>query len=227
AGWALKTGVRQYNPSGRNKRSVWTIATQPYSEAHFATFPPKLIEPMIKAGTSEKGCCPECGSPWQRIVEKRACPRCADEWSQIDRIGEGGAGGGHNVGIMGGAALAAWRAEHPPTTTGWRPTCECIGEWEIITGDEPDFPGGPRIPWRKRIWHPPDTLPTLSPCVVLDPFLGSGTTGMVASLLGRDWLGIELNPDYAKMAEDRIGSAMAPETYTKADVPDDAPLFTP
>jgi len=35
---------------GRNKRSVWTVATQPFSEAHFATFPPALIEPCIKAG---------------------------------------------------------------------------------------------------------------------------------------------------------------------------------
>lgn len=35
----------------RNKRSVWTIATQPYSEAHFATFPPALIEPCILAGS--------------------------------------------------------------------------------------------------------------------------------------------------------------------------------
>lgn len=42
-----------------------------YPGAHFATFPPKLIEPMIKAGTSEKGCCPKCGTPWQREVERR------------------------------------------------------------------------------------------------------------------------------------------------------------
>jgi site-specific DNA-methyltransferase (adenine-specific) len=35
----------------RNRRSVWTIATQPYSGAHFATFPPKLIEPCILAGS--------------------------------------------------------------------------------------------------------------------------------------------------------------------------------
>lgn len=39
------------NELGRNKRSVWTIATQPYPEAHFATFPPKLIEPCIMAGS--------------------------------------------------------------------------------------------------------------------------------------------------------------------------------
>ncbi len=55
------------NPvSSRNIRSVWTIATAPFAEAHFATFPPKLVEPMIKAGTSERGCCPECGAPWYR-----------------------------------------------------------------------------------------------------------------------------------------------------------------
>jgi site-specific DNA-methyltransferase (cytosine-N4-specific) len=40
--------------TGRNKRSVWTVATKPYSEAHFATFPPALIEPCILAG-SRKG----------------------------------------------------------------------------------------------------------------------------------------------------------------------------
>ena len=38
-----------------NKRSVWTVATQPFSEAHFATFPPKLIEPCILAGCPTGG----------------------------------------------------------------------------------------------------------------------------------------------------------------------------
>lgn len=40
---------------GRNIRNVWTIATPPYSEAHFATFPPSLVEPCIKAGCREGG----------------------------------------------------------------------------------------------------------------------------------------------------------------------------
>ncbi len=39
----------------RNKRSVWTVSTKPYSGAHFATFPPDLIIPMIQAGCPEKG----------------------------------------------------------------------------------------------------------------------------------------------------------------------------
>ena len=39
----------------RNKRNVWTIPTKPFKDAHFATFPPKLIEPCIKAGCPEGG----------------------------------------------------------------------------------------------------------------------------------------------------------------------------
>lgn len=37
---------------GRNKRSVWTVATRPYADAHFATYPPDLIEPCILAGSA-------------------------------------------------------------------------------------------------------------------------------------------------------------------------------
>ncbi len=80
----------------RNKRSVWEIATQPYPEAHFATFPEALVEPCILAGSK-----------------------------------------------------------------------------------------------------PGDT--------VLDPFCGSGTTGVVALRYQRDFIGIELNPSYAQLAEKRIG----------------------
>jgi DNA modification methylase len=53
----------------RNKRSVWHIATAPYSEAHFATFPPALIEPCILAGCPAK-CCAKCGAPWVRELKK-------------------------------------------------------------------------------------------------------------------------------------------------------------
>lgn len=44
-----------YDTARRNKRSVWTVATQPFKEAHFATFPPALIEPCILAGCPEGG----------------------------------------------------------------------------------------------------------------------------------------------------------------------------
>ena len=84
-----------YEAQGRNKRSVWTITTKPYPEAHFAVFPEKLPELCIKAGSQE--------------------------------------------------------------------------------GD-----------------------------TILDPFFGSGTTGYVAQRLGRKWIGIELNPEYIKIAEKRF-----------------------
>ena len=83
-------------PEKRNKRSVWEIGTQPYSEAHFATFPEALVEPCILAGS--------------------------------------------------------------------RP------------GD-----------------------------LVLDPFCGSGTTGVVALRYRRNFVGVEINPEYVKLAEKRIG----------------------
>lgn len=47
------------------------------------------------------------------------------------------------------------------------------------------------------------------PAVVLDPFMGAGTTGLAAERLGRDWFGIELNPDYAALATERIQQARA------------------
>lgn len=56
------------NPLGRNKRTVWTIPTQAYSEAHFATFPEKLVEPMIKAGCPEF-VCKKCGMGRRKVIK--------------------------------------------------------------------------------------------------------------------------------------------------------------
>jgi DNA modification methylase len=58
------------NISGRNIRSVWTVATQPFSEAHFATFPPDLVKPCILAGCPEGGTVidPFCGAATTGVV---------------------------------------------------------------------------------------------------------------------------------------------------------------
>lgn len=50
--YGMKQRIRNYRhiEAGRNKRTVWSINTKPYKEAHFATFPEKLVEPMIEAG---------------------------------------------------------------------------------------------------------------------------------------------------------------------------------
>jgi len=48
-------GTIKLTSRGRNKRSVWTVSTKPFKEAHFATFPPDLIEPCILAGCPKGG----------------------------------------------------------------------------------------------------------------------------------------------------------------------------
>ena len=63
-------GDREYKPY-KNKRDVWIINNKPFKKAHFAVMPLELAETCIKAGSSEKGCCPECGSPMNRILDKK------------------------------------------------------------------------------------------------------------------------------------------------------------
>ena len=147
---------------GANKRTVWSIATQPYKGSHFATFPEKLVEPCILAGTSEKGVCAQCGAPWGREVAVE------------DAEGRLGKGYHDHHDDLGRGQRGVFSADGRPTrtTTGWEPTCG----------------------------HDADPVPS----IVLDPFCGSGTTGVVALRHGRSFIGIELNPEYVEMARQRI-----------------------
>ena len=178
---------REYNPSGRNRRSVWEIATQPFPLAHFATFPEALVEPCVLAGTSERGCCPVCGAPWVREVEKEL----VDVWHRNKRptkaafdtaAQEGGDQASRRArdGHVSGHAIRA-------TTLGWSPSCDC---------GEPGPPNSSRV---SLIPHSP------VPCVVLDPFAGSGTTLLVARRLGRRGIGVELSAEYAALIPKRFG----------------------
>jgi DNA modification methylase len=108
------TADRYLNPAGRNLRSVWNIATEPFPEAHFATFPKALVEPCIKAGTSEKGCCPECGAAWVRMVEDRPYP------AELANAKKAHGGIGNN---LGGQRHQNWLDENPRRLLGWNPTC--------------------------------------------------------------------------------------------------------
>lgn len=172
----------------RNLRSVWNIATEPFPDAHFATFPKLLIEPMVKAGTSEQGCCPECGAPWQRVMEKTTKKDARAKGSRFDK-GKTGARDGGDRTQPGERFLNK--------SVGWIPSCGCFGKIHRDTVPEQDY-RIQRIAWQSGK-HPP-----LRPCTVLDPFSGAGTTGLVALKLGRDFIGIELNQEYARMARARI-----------------------
>jgi len=66
--WNKYTG-ETWLPFGRNKRDVWEITTQPYPEAHFATFPEKLCETPILAGCPSQ-VCKSCGKARERIYER-------------------------------------------------------------------------------------------------------------------------------------------------------------
>jgi len=165
-GWAdYWKGVREYNPLRKNPGDIWQIPTQPFPEAHFATFPERLIEPMIKAGCPQ-WVCKKCGKARERITEDRkhiiatnvGCNKARDVYEK-GRKGESESW----------ALKTRWRTEH--YTLGWT-DCGCNAGWEAG--------------------------------IVLDPFMGAGTIAVVARKLGRNYIGIELNPKYIKIAERRI-----------------------
>lgn len=105
----------------RNKRSVWEVATSHYSEAHFATFPPALIEPCIKAGTSEKGCCGKCGAPWVRETEHIAGD---NEANMRPKQTAGMSYSTSTLSLSGGSKEWAERGAKR-YTIGWSPSCSC------------------------------------------------------------------------------------------------------
>jgi DNA modification methylase len=159
--------IQPLNPSGRNRRTVWTIATRPYPGSHFATFPPALVEPCIKAGTSEKGMCPECGSQWERVVEKetvwRERPNQYTSYRDINGQPDQRKSGINTI------------------TTGWKPSCDCCqicNQYGQLHGEQPCKPYEP------------------VPSIVLDIFAGSGTSGIVSRKLGRSFIGLDLSWSY-------------------------------
>jgi len=165
---------------GRNPRSVWTIATQSFSDAHFATYPEALVQRCLQAGTSDHGACARCGAPYRRIVEKGAA---LAEWQRAcgaDASGGYNGNGKRTNGVQtpGDVKARVLAGMVEKITKGWEPTCKCEAADPV-------------------------------PCVVLDPFFGSGTTGLVAAKMGRRFIGIDLNRDYCDLAARRIRSWMA------------------
>lgn len=153
-----------FHPPGRNKRTVWEIPTDPYPEAHFATFPQKLVEPCILAGTSAAGCCPECGAPWERVTEDTPeyaalkARRKRNQYHDYDNPPEVAQFTSSTGGVVSGRI-----------TSGWRATCAHGRSCPVCNA--------------ALVWSP---LPT-KPATVLDIFSGSGTTLLVGPAPREEW----------------------------------------
>lgn len=170
----------------RNRRSVWTIATKPFRGAHFAVMPEALVEPCVLAGTSERGCCSQCGKPWKRIVSKTY--KHHEHWF----------GDKQNARYSRGTSGVSYDEPIGSETIGWEPgcNCECGGE-------------------------------KTNPCIVLDPFSGSGTVGVVALRHGRRYIGIELNPEYVDLSVKRIEDSLVENQKAKNKREGEYELFAP
>lgn len=231
--WHMQNRKRSKMPAGRNLRNVWTIATVPFPQPHFATYPPELVRRCVAAGTSEKGCCPKCGAPWRRVVEKEI--KRHEKWygekkdAQGARHDRGAAGNGYNE-VVGTIALG-WMptCHHYPRTKEWR---KYLYEPPLKPSEEIAIIFTPRW-WRiyrirvknerlatlraelMEYWNAMDTIP----CTVLDPFSGAGTTALVAAKLNRNAIGIELNPEYVEMSRKRIIGEMGRLAKITVDTP--------
>lgn len=158
---------------GKNPGDLWRIPTQPFPEAHFATFPEKLVEPMVKSSCPQ-WVCKKCGEARERIVEVDRSRCEITHWDELEdnlskKVQENLDKDLHQRKNISGIFKYAIGARR--ITKGWT-NCSC------------------NAGWRKGI--------------VLDPFMGSGTTAVVARKLGRNWIGIELNREYIKIAEKRL-----------------------
>lgn len=158
---------------------LWEIATQAVSEKHYATFPEELVRRCLLAGTSSKGVCSRCGAPWIREVEVSGeTPR--EKMEELGPSDYANAQPIHEQGLDHAGSHGSNIRER--VTTGWSPTCSCLGKVDKE--------------------HPKPGMVT--PSVVLDPFMGSGTTGKVCERFNRDWIGFDLDERNIEIAKRRI-----------------------
>jgi DNA modification methylase len=144
---------------------------------HFASYPPKLIEPIVKCSTSDGGCCQLCGVNYERIIKddgpdlehQKACG--GDMLGEYDGTAtkDFDGAGVQNASDVKRRILAGMRKK---TTVGFKQGCDCNRS------------------------HP-------VPCRVLDPFHGTGCTSQVAVGLGREYTGFEISDVYFKDSDAR------------------------
>lgn len=164
----------------RNKRTVWNVNPKGYPGAHFAVWPEALVEPLVKAGSSQHGCCSKCRAPYKRQLEVTG--KAKAQWGTRSQEGLDARLATASGGVKNGMGQFVQIKQ----TKGWEPTCDCP-DHEVI------------------------------PCLVMDTFSGSATTGVVAWKHGRDYVGTDLQPDYLDLAVARLEGRKAPAKGPKKD----------
>jgi len=168
------------HPLGSGLRSVWRIPTnrQRRSKLHFADYPDEIARRCIAAGSSAAGCCSECGEPYRRIVQRGKPSLEAQK-----------ACGGNSDGGYGGKTQRPQPKGKESPSDLKRRILAGLRERKTVGWEAGCACGAP-----------------VRPCMVLDPFSGSGTTGIVAVRLGRAYTGFELNPEYAEESRQLIAA---------------------
>jgi len=164
------------NPDGKNPGDVWHIHTHPFPQAHFATYPPKLLIKPIKAACPQ-WICEQCGEARVRITKpteeyaKYLNQGYINKQEELEKQKkEGKIGSAGRIETYMNKKPVSISADYQ--TIGWT-KCKC---------EKPTYKAG----------------------VVLDPFMGAGTTALMANRLSRNYIGIELNPDYIKISKRRL-----------------------
>jgi DNA modification methylase len=199
-------------PAGKNPGDVFEVTTKPFPDAHFAVYPPELCDKPIKA-TAPPKVCADCAAPYIREsvnagiltnpTGRKQKERAIELFEQSDlerehlsalrSIGFTDAGQAQEVydGHGRNADDVERRAKEAKDVLGGYAR-EFIGRQTESTE------------WVKGCDCDTDAT---EPGIVLDPFAGAGTTLLKAKELGRRFVGVELNPEYADMARARIGLA--------------------
>lgn len=190
---------------GRNPGDVWNINTQPFSAAHFAVMPRELAQRCIAAGCKPFRRC-DCN-------DTTATPTGKGERHADPSMTTGRAGFNRARRDQEGTRPITKREQrhhaHQLKTSPHRAQMEAAAGPAFAHYIRTDASVARPLPpdlladFTDRGWiteAPPCTHPASQPGVVLDPFSGSGTTGLAAQALGRRYIGIDLNAEYLDLS---------------------------
>lgn len=163
----------------RNPRDVWTINTKPFTEAHFATFPPALVEPILRAG-APRYVCRTCQMPYRHVVERSPVPteiQAALEEARGRTRDVTGRSDGHT------SYKPAKNYQRRILADSYQPSCRCVDRREPVEGTSETLRATLDESGRQG-------------SVVLDPFCGSATVGVVCQRAGLRFIGVDASATY-------------------------------